>query len=400
MSDEAIIHCPLYHVPDIIPCDPAEIEPLITYLKTDLPVTQPTPFPRGTVLEDGRLDLCKQDLGPAGCRMVTEALATNTTITSLLLGTDGIGDEGAADVARLIERNATLEIVYLGCNKIGKDGVTVLAETLTQNRSVQGLWLKRNPVGPTGAKALAAMLQHNRTLRTLDLVNTYPGHDGLAALVDVLIHENRTVERLYLGGNEIDAADALLLADLLRANPVIKALMLSVNRLGDPGARILADALRENTTLAELGLASNAITSKGASALFEAAQSHPTLTHLDFSCSPSTHILGADANMLGDSGAEAAANFLVCNDVLLCLDLRHNGITKIGKAQLASGLEQNNALRILNLNGKPDPHIIALLERNVSLYPAPNPLFTRDVALIRSVYRTTPSKALPRSVKA
>jgi len=394
VSDEAIINCPLYHVADITPCDPAEIEPLVAYLKTGLPVTEPTPFPRGTVLEDGRLDLCKQDLGPAGCHMVTEALATNTTITSLLLGTDGIGDEGAADVARLIERNATLEIVYLGCNKIGKEGVKVLAETLTQNRSVQGLWLKRNPVGPAGAKALAAMLRQNCTLRTLDLVNTYPGHDGLAALIDVLLHDNRTVERLYLGGNEIDADDALLLADLLRTNPVIKALMLSVNSLGDPGARIIADALRENTTLAELGLASNGITAEGASALFDGARSHPTLTHLDYSCSPSTRVLGASANRIGDAGAEAAAGLLAENRVLLQLDLRHNGITKVGKAHLAAALEQNTTLRILNLDGKPDPTITALLERNLALQPVPNPLFTRDVALIRSVYRTAPSKPL------
>ena len=133
MSEEATIHCPLHYIAEITPCDPAEIAPLIAHLAADLPVTQPTPFPRGTVLEDGRLDLCKQQLGPMGCRLVTKALATNTTITSLLLGTDGIGDEGAADVARLIARNERLEIIYLGCNRIGEQGVATLAATLTQN---------------------------------------------------------------------------------------------------------------------------------------------------------------------------------------------------------------------------------------------------------------------------
>lgn len=390
VSEETLIDCPLYRVADITPCDPVEIEPLIAHLQTDQSVAEPTPFPRGTVLEDGRLDLCKQDLGPGGCRMVTEALAANTTITSLLLGTDGIGNAGAADVARLIERNAHLEIVYLGCNKISGSGVSVLADTLTQNRSVQGLWLKRNPVGPTGAQALAKMLRHNRTLRTLDLVNTYPGKEGLAALLEALCRENRTVQRLYLGGNTIDADDAYLLADLLRANPMIRALMLSVNALGDAGARILAEALHTNRTLVELSVASNGITARGASALFAAAESHPTLTHLDFSCSPSTRVLGASPNRLGDAGAEAAANFIAVNCTLLQIDLRHNGITPEGKALLVFAMERNTTLRELRLDGKPMPELVALLERNLALQTIPPLPIPRDVTLIRSVYRTVP----------
>ena len=388
MSAEALINCPLYHLADITPCDPAEIAPLIAHLETDLPVTQPTTFPRGTVLEDGRLDLCKQQLGPEGCRLVTEALATNTTITSLLLGTDGIGDAGAADVARLIACNAHLESVYLGCNKIGKAGVAALAETLTQNGSVQGLWLKRNYIGTEGAHSLAAMLRRNQTLRTLDLVNTLPGLEGLTALVEVLVHENRTVERLYLGGNGIDAEGAALLANLLRTNPMIKALLLNVNDLGDAGTLLLADALRENRTLTELGLASNGITAEGCTALFRAAQTHPTLTHLDLGYSRSTRALGAHPNVLGDSGMEAAGHLLAGNAVLQQFDLRHNRLSETGKAHLLAGLEQNTTLRTLRIDGNPDPHITALLQRNNSFQPVPDLPVTRDVALIRSVYRT------------
>ena len=64
--------------------------------------------------------------------MVTDALLRNTQIKSLLLGTDGIGDQGAADVARLIERNEHLEIIYLGCNKIGEGGVGPVTRQLQQ----------------------------------------------------------------------------------------------------------------------------------------------------------------------------------------------------------------------------------------------------------------------------
>jgi len=234
------------------------------------------------------------------------------------------------------------------------------------------------------------MLRHNRTLRTLDLVNTLPGRDGLTALMDALCHENRTVERLYLGGNGIDEAGAKQLVDLLRINPAIQALMLSVNHLGDTGAIALADALRENRTLTELGLASNGITAEGGAALFAAAQNHPALIHLDFGFSRSTNVLGARANLLGDVGAEAAGRFLAENRVLRWLDLRHNGFTAVGKEHLISSLEWNRTLLHLHLDGKPDPRIISFLERNRALHTSREPPIARDVALIQSVYRALP----------
>lgn len=340
--EEPAIRCPVYPLPPRELCDPAEVVPLAEFLRANTPVQENIAFPCGTVTTDGRLDLCKQNLGPAGCRIVTEALALNTTVRSLLLGTDAIGDEGAADVARLVERHGRLEIVYLGCNRIGPEGAGLLADALTPNTTVTGLWLKRNPLGPEGYRAIATMLRTNRTLRVLDLVNTAPDDASLSALLDVLIQENRTVERLYLGGNGLGAKTAVRLSELLRANPVIKSLMLSVGQLGDEGALALTGALRANQTLAELSLASNGISPHGGIPLLEAALSHPTLSTLDMGYSPSTRVLGASANTLGDAGAEAVARLLPKNDVLLRLDLRRNGITERGKASLIAALAENH----------------------------------------------------------
>src|SRR5205085_25217 len=123
---QPLILCPIYHIQEIVPCPPEEVLPLVEHLRANVGVAEATAFPRGTILSDGRLDLCKQSLGPGGCRLVTEALAENTFVKSLLLGTDGIGNVGAGDVARLIKRNNHLEIVYLGCNRIEDAGVLAL----------------------------------------------------------------------------------------------------------------------------------------------------------------------------------------------------------------------------------------------------------------------------------
>jgi Ran GTPase-activating protein (RanGAP) involved in mRNA processing and transport len=381
-----IIHCPIKGALEVQPCDAHEITPLLDHLQADLSVAQETVFPRGTVTPDGRLDLCKQNLGPQGCRLVTRALEGNTCVVSLLLGTDGIGNEGAHDVAQLIERNAHLEIVYLGCNGIQAPGAITLAQSLTGNSSIVGLWLKRNPIGPEGARALAQMLRYNTTLRTLDLVNTAIGSQGLSLLLDVLRQENHTLERLYLGGNCLGRRDAEALAALLHDNQSLRALLLNVNALGDDGMESLAEGLRANRTLRELGLASNGLTARGAQYLVGALRVHPTLSILDLGWSPSTKVLGATPNTIGDEGAAAIGAMLRDNSVLTRLDLRHNGISQWGCHALADGLEGNTTLQYLMLDTPLHTQPQALLERNRAEASPQQP--SRDVTLIRSVYRT------------
>lgn len=388
------VHCPIRGVIEIAPPEVEEIAPLVAHLQANQPVAEPTAFPRGTVLEDGRLDLCKQHMGALGCRLVTDALADNTTITSLLLGTDGIGDGGAADVARLIERNAHLEIVYLGCNFISETGAATLAHSLTRNTSVTGLWLKRNSLGATGFLHIAEMLRHNHTLRALDLVNTEPGEAGLNELLDALIHENRAVERLYLGGNRIGTNGAKQLAELLRHNPNLKALLLNVNHLEDEGVALFTDGLMRNDTLEELGLGSNHIGPEGIASLLPALRRHPVLTALDLGYSASTQVLGARANYLGDAGAILLAHWLRDNPPLRRLNLRGNGIGIAGRAALRAALETNTNLLHLALDTKHDAHtdaFNALLERNRAQAPEADAPLSRDITLIRSVYRAAPA---------
>ncbi len=323
-----------------------------------------------------------------GCQMIAEALEKNTAVRSLLLGTDSIGDQGAAAIARLVENNAALEVVYLGCNGIGFEGMAHITRAVAQSKTVAGLWLKRNPIGPRGGEQIAEMLRCNRSLRTLDLVNTGLDSEGIHAVVQALTQDNRTVERLYLGGNQIGPKEVQYLAELLRVNPTLKALLLNVNRIGDEGADLLAEALRANQTLQELGLASNDISYAGAIPLLEAVQDHPTLTTLDMGYSRSTRVLGAFPNRISDEGAAIVGKLLAKNPPLCRLDLRGNGITEQGRGNILAGLHQNTHLGYLFLDGKADLRIDALLTHNRASAPQ-RMQQADDVALIKSVYRTS-----------
>jgi hypothetical protein len=92
--------------------DRPSLLPLLEKLEANEPVTEVTTFPRGTLLPDGRLDLCKQSLGAEGTEAVARALAKNRFVKSLLLGADGLGDEGAASVARLAAENESIETLF------------------------------------------------------------------------------------------------------------------------------------------------------------------------------------------------------------------------------------------------------------------------------------------------
>ena len=386
MTQKNIIVCPVKGVTRLLPYDFAEIEPLLNYLKTNTQPAADVSFPKGTVTADGRLDLCKQSIGAEGCSFVVQALWNNTHIKSLLLGTDGIGNAGAGKVAQLVTHNKQLETVYLGCNLIEEEGVETLGAALEQNTTVKGLWLKRNPIGVAGAKAIARLLRTNGHLRTLDLVNTQIGLEGLQAVCEVLATENRTLERLYLGGNQINAEGAKHLAKMLRHNKTLKALLLNVNELGDEGGTVLAEVLKDNQTLQELGLASCGLQEKALCTLFESLHENSTLHSLDLGYSASTQVLGAAANQITDSVAEKLALLLQKNRTIARLNLNKTGMTPKARLLLRESVAYNTSLEKMTIDGKTDEAILRKLSQNRLQKTHINPI-PADVQVIKSIYR-------------
>ncbi|MCG7529112.1 gala protein, partial [Streptomyces sp. OfavH-34-F] len=241
MSQPIPVRCPAIEHPDLPLADPALLGPLLDRLASPSAVGGDETFPLGALRADGRVDLCKQGLGPAGAALVMPAAARSPHAAHVLLGTNSLGDEGATAVAAALAGGHRLHTVYLGCNRIGPEGAAALAGALAGDATVRALWLKRNPLGDTGVRALAPMLRRNTTLRTLDLVNTGVTEDGLTALLDVLTHRPHPVERLFLGGNGLGADAAPLLARLI-LDAGVRELYLPSNHLGDEGAAVLAAA--------------------------------------------------------------------------------------------------------------------------------------------------------------
>ncbi|MER6782002.1 MULTISPECIES: gala protein [unclassified Streptomyces] len=379
MTQPTPVRCPAIEHPDLPIADPAGLGPLLARLAAERAVGADETFPIGTLRADGRVDLCKQGLGPAGAARVAAVAAASAHARHLLFGTNSIGDEGARTLAGALTDGHGLHTLYLGCNRIGPDGVTALAEALADDAGVKALWLKRNPVLEDGARTLAALLRRNRALRTLDLVNTGIGTDGVRLLLDALRTRETPLERLFLGGNGLTAEAAPLLAALIREAGV-RELYLPANHLGDEGTAILAAAAAADPARpVRLGLGGNGIGPAGARALADALGG---IEALDLGRAMSERSLGSAGNGTGDEGAYALAAALP-GSPLRRLELRHTGLTGRGAKCLLAAVPEDSPLEYVGLG----PGLPRKVKRSFTARLRPARPAHPDLGAIASVYR-------------
>ena len=200
------------------------------------------------------LNLCSNNLGPGGARVVGEAVAKFQQITNLIL--------------------------WLNRNNIGAEGAKAVGDSLAKLEQITNLTLRLsdNNIGAEGAKAVG---------------------DSLAKL------EQITNLKLDLYGNNIGAVGARAVGDSLTKLEQIThlELWLSRNNIGAEGAKAVGDSLTklEQITHLELWLSDNNIGAEGAKAVGDSLAKLEQITNLT---------LWLDHNNIGAEGAKAVGNSL------------------------------------------------------------------------------------------
>ena len=273
--------------------DPEEFNPLFEYLSSNSSPQIDTVFIRGAIFPDGRMDLCKQVVGPTSIKQLCKTVARSTIVRHFLLGNNVVlqehEEEGADAFAMLMRNNdIPIETWYLAGNCIGPVAIEIMAKALSTNTQCKALWLKRNPVGPLGATYLNSMLKVNTNLVLLDLHNCALGDEGINNLL-ANPEELKALKHLYLDANAIESTTAIAKWAAI-THPV--TLYLSINRLGDEAITELCLALHDNPRLKRLCLSSTQMNNKGLIAVVDMALTCPKLKCINVGCYKSSADMG------------------------------------------------------------------------------------------------------------
>jgi hypothetical protein len=372
-------------------------------------------FTRGAVYGDGRIDCCKQVLGPNHIRKLMNSIAGNSFIRHFLLGNNIINTEGAnavADFLRDPSRKARINTWYIAGNALNAEGIATIADALVGDTDIRQLWLKRNPLTTKGVTHLANVLlsRPDCPLEVLDLTNTAIGDDGVKVLCEAL-KTNKNLRYLYLDANGLTDQSAVHLADYFRTLVVdqdnrvgVTSLWIGINRLGDSGIGTLMEGLREYKHLERLTVGSNRFTDVGMDSIADAITGgiHKKLTVINVGFYKSTADLGELPNHF--NRVDHMMRILSSVSSLRVFIANECGLTEAHLEEIASHVDKfKHELRDINLSQSgvslaPLDKVSSFLDANcragencsLAEYRARHKRFETggpDINLIDSIYR-------------
>ncbi|CBJ30587.1 Hypothetical leucine rich repeat protein [Ectocarpus siliculosus] len=189
-------------------------------------------------------------LGPKDLEdVLTSVRRTKRKLNKLSVMFNGTGGQG---IGNFIAKDTSVREVTVLCEDLSDDSIQSLAEALETNKTVEKLLLGGKELQEGAAAALESVLKSPfSALQQLTLFNCGFRDVGAELLASGLARNN-TLQRLDLKNNAVGARGSAALADALRGNFVVRELMLGTNCVGSSGAGALAGALSENTALVYL----------------------------------------------------------------------------------------------------------------------------------------------------
>jgi hypothetical protein len=147
-GDRAIYHQleEIDEIPDVIvnpvpmPVEVAplpELQPFFDFLRENK--NESLSFMRGTIFNDGRMDLCKQVVAQDWIQNLMDSLVNNQHIKHFLLGNNIVDFTGARAIANFINNphQSQIETWYLAGNRIDANGIELISQALQTDQSLR-----------------------------------------------------------------------------------------------------------------------------------------------------------------------------------------------------------------------------------------------------------------------
>ncbi|KNE72836.1 hypothetical protein AMAG_16943 [Allomyces macrogynus ATCC 38327] len=211
------------------------------------------------------LDLSDNAFGPAGAFPIVPFLSQTTSLHTLRLNNNGLGQGGQAVADALAAQAAAhkaagraspLRVFVAGRNRLENGSMPKLAAAFAAHGNVEHVQIPQNGIRPEGIAELVAGLKSCKGLKVLDVQDNTLTKAGAAAVAEALPSWPH-LRKLHLGDCLLTAKGAAVLFKAMRAAKVgsIEELHLGFNEINAKGASLLGDWLRAfggKVTLLEL----------------------------------------------------------------------------------------------------------------------------------------------------
>jgi hypothetical protein len=171
---------------------------------------------------------CLRDLNHVTCRAVARVLQQNTSLLSLDVSRNQLGDEAGVHLAEMLRTNRRMFKLEAEQNNFGPATCRAFGEALNVNNTLTFLSLEGNPMSFsdesdgrendfTGIEAVSDMLEANTSLTSLNLFNCTLLLEGGRALAKG-IQKNSSLIVLDVGNNSVGVKQLEMITDKLVQN--------------------------------------------------------------------------------------------------------------------------------------------------------------------------------------
>lgn len=207
-------------------------------------------------------------IGCEGAKYISEGLEKNTTLKTLILWGNHIGDDGGKELFKSLKANTSLTHLDLGWNEIDNGSMEALGEILITNKTMSKLSLHSK--SPIYTHTQSHKNCHNSYLFFSFNKENKINSDGVELLRSALTSEGGcSLSHLDIERNELGNDGLKILADILRSNKSLTKLDLSYNWFDQEGAQYILDALDENTTVKSMKLKDQSIDEEIVKAIYD-----------------------------------------------------------------------------------------------------------------------------------
>ena len=147
-----------------------------------------------------------------------------------------------------LKENSSLKTLILDGNALGDQGCKHLSSSIVSSKTLERLSLKRNKVGDSGALAFVSCMKARRTkfgdivFPHVEFERNLLSDTGAIELANLCV-EIRSIRSLNLSRNAITDSGAIGIADAIKAGCGLEEVLLACNQIANRGALALAEAM-------------------------------------------------------------------------------------------------------------------------------------------------------------